>query len=109
MSFGTQGTYEVAEGEIVGKGSTLVTLHKVSETKKAFIVEVRQGKMVLDTLFLPKSVTKYSDGIFEIPEWLAKKLLFRDYVQVIKECAEKRPAWIDDILNAIDRIAFEER
>ena len=95
---------KIIEGEIVGIGSTLATIHKTGETKKAFIVEFRQGNQVIRSQFLPKSQVKYENGIFEIPDWLAKKVFIRDYVDVIKECAEKRPEWLDDILKTIDKI-----
>ena len=100
---------KIWEGEIIGRGSTLVALHKVGETKKSYIVEVRQGKIKLDKLFLPKSQVRYTHGVFEIPEWLAKKLLLRDYAEVIKQCAKIRPEWLDDLLSAIDRITSKTR
>ena len=94
------------KGCIIGKGSTLATMHKVSETERAYVVEFRQGNLRLNTAFLPKSQVKHEHDIFEIPDWLAKKLLIRDYTEVIQECAEKRPGWLDDILKAIDKICL---
>jgi len=95
---------KIHEGTIIGKGSTLATMQKVGETAKAFIVKFKQGDLELDTAFLPKSQVKYENGVFEIPEWLCKKLLISDYVDVIKNCAEVRPEWLDEILVAIERI-----
>ena len=98
----------ITEGQIIGKGSTLCTMHKVGETARAYIVELRQGNIVLTKEFLPKSLVKYKEYIFEIPDWLAKKLLIKDYVEVIRECAELRPQWLDELLRAIERIVSKE-